>query len=450
MTVAEALIDIPRHWFQQTLKTLADLRLAIVLLLAIAVFSISGTVIEQGESVAFYQENYPEDPALFGFLTWSVILKLGLNQVYTTWWFLTLLLLFGSSLVACTFRRQLPALKSARNWKFYQQPRQFQKLALSIELDQGSVNSLTPVLEKQGYRVFQAGDALYARKGIVGRIGPIIVHIGLIVILLGAIWGAFTGFLAQEMIPSGQTFQVTNIFSAGKLSNSYIPKDWAVKVNRFWIDYTDKGDIDQFYSDLSVVDADGNPVKNETIYVNHPLRYQGVTFYQTSWAIAGVKVQLNNSPILQLPMAQLETGNSGKLWGTWIPTKPDLSEGVSVIAKDLQGTVLIYGSDGQLLNALRQGMSMEINGVTVKLIELVGATGLQIKADPGVPIVYIGFALLMLGVVMSYVSHAQIWALQQGDRFYLGGRSNRALVKFERDFLFLIEHLSTLKKVGDD
>jgi cytochrome c biogenesis protein len=47
----------------------------------------------------------------------------------------------------------------------------------------------------------------------------------------------------------------------------------------------------------------------------------------------------------------------------------------------------------------------------------------------------------MLGVSMSYVSHAQVWALQVGDRLYLGGKSNRAQVTFEREILTLLEAL---------
>ena len=62
-----------RFFRQEFLRVLTDLRLAIVMFLAIALFSITGTVIEQGESHAFYQRNYPEHPALFGFLTWKVI-----------------------------------------------------------------------------------------------------------------------------------------------------------------------------------------------------------------------------------------------------------------------------------------------------------------------------------------------------------------------------------------
>ncbi|MDJ0735995.1 MAG: cytochrome c biogenesis protein [Nostocaceae cyanobacterium] len=439
--------SVVRQSFRQDfLPIITDLRLAIILLLAIAVFSISGTVIEQGESVGFYQANYPEHPALFGFLTWKVILIVGLDHVYRTWWFLALLIFFGTSLTACTFTRQLPALKAARRWKFYDQPRQFSKLALSADLDYIPLQSLTPILENRRYKIFEEQGKehiLYARKGIIGRIGPIIVHIGIVVILLGGILGAMTGFIAQEMVPSRNTFQVKNIIDAGPWAMSQIPKDWSVRVNRFWIDYTSSGDIDQFYSDMSVLDNQGEEVDRQTIHVNQPLRYHGVTFYQTSWGISAVRVQLNNSPIFQLPMAQLDTNGKGSLWGTWIPTKPDLTEGVSLLARDLQGMVLIYDSQGELVDTVRTGMSTQVNGVTVKVLEVIGSTGLQIKADPGIPVVYTGFALLMLGVVMSYFSHSQIWALEKDGKLYVGAKTNRAQVAFEREVLDILDQLST-------
>ncbi len=433
----------PRTFFKRELVPfLADLRLAIALLLLIALFSISGTVLEQGQPISFYQANYPEQPALFGFLTWKVLLTLGLDHVYRTWWFLGLLILFGSSLTACTFKRQIPSLRwFSRTWNFYTQPRQFEKFALSAALDQRSLDDLAPLLASRRYRIFRQGDSLYAHKGLIGRIGPIVVHVGILVILLGGILGALSGFIAQEMIPSGNTFQVQNITDAGPWAMPQIPKDWSVKVNRFWIDYTPEGSIDQFYSDMSVLDSTGEEVKRKTIHVNEPLTYKGVTLYQASWSIAAVRVRLNNSPIFQLPMAQLDTGGKGQLWGTWIPTKPDLSEGVSLIAKDLQGTLIIYGNDGKLISTARSGMGTEVNGVTLKILELVGSTGLQIKADPGIPLVYAGFALLMAGVMMSYISHSQIWALQTGGECYVGGTTNRAQVTFEREVIGILDQL---------
>jgi cytochrome c biogenesis protein len=433
---------------QELLPVLTDLRLAIALLLLIAIFSSTGTVIEQGQSPAFYQSNYPEHPALFGFLTWKVIQVVGLDHVYRTWWFLALLILFGTSLTACSFTRQLPALKAAQRWKYYEEPRQFQKLALSAELDNSSLNSLSEILQKRRYKIFpdsEKENILYARKGIVGRIGPIIVHIGIVAILLGGIWGAMTGFMAQEMVASGDTFQVTNIVDAGPIA-AQVSKDWSVRVNRFWIDYTPSGGIDQFYSDMSVLNQQGEEVDHKKIFVNEPLRYRGITFYQTDWGIAGVRVQFNNSPIFQLPMAQLNTNGQGRIWGTWVPTKPDLSEGVSLLAKDLQGMVLIYDPTGKLVDTVRAGMSTQVNGVKLKILDVIGSTGLQIKADPGIPIVYSGFGLLMLGVVMSYFSHSQIWALQKGDRLYVGGKTNRAQVAFEQEVLEILDRLSSQPK----
>jgi len=432
---------------RKILPILTDLRLAIILLLVIALFSVSGTVIEQGQLPAFYQSNYPEHPALFGFLTWKVIQVVGLDHVYRTWWFLSLLVLFGTSLTACTFTRQLPALKAAQKWKYYEEPRQFQKLALSAELDGVSLQSITPILQQKSYRIFQEkDDILYARKGIIGRIGPIIVHIGIVAILLGGICGSMTGFMAQEMISSGDTFQVKNIVDAGAWSSQDVLKDWSVRVNRFWIDYTPTGGIDQFYSDMSVLNNQGEEVNHEKIYVNKPLRYHGVVFYQTDWGISSVQVRLNKSPIFQLPMAQLDTKGKGRIWGTWIPTKPDLSEGVSLLAKDLQGMVLIYDAQGKLINTVRAGMSIPVNGVNLKIIDVIGSTGLQIKFDPGIPIVYTGFGLLMLGVVMSYFSHSQIWALQTGETLYIGGKTNRAQVAFEQEVLTILDQLSSVSK----
>jgi cytochrome c biogenesis protein len=435
----------PKRWFnREIVPVLADLKLAIGLLLVIAVFSIAGTVIEQGQGLAFYQANYPEKPALFGFLTWKVLLTAGLDHVYRTWWYLGLLMLLGSSLMACTFKRQWPAWKwFNRDQKLYSKPQQFRKFALSAELPAASIAPLLAQLQQRKYRIVQEGDRIYGRKGIIGRLAPIVVHISMLIILVGGVVGALTGFIAQEMVPNGQTFTVDNVTDAGPWAASQVPKDWSVKVNRFWIDYLPTGEIDQFYSDLSVLNQGGKEVDRQTIHVNKPLKHNGVTMYQASWGVAGVNVKLNNSPVLPMPMGELDVKGAGRLWGAWLPLNPnDLSDGVSLVVRDLQGLVLIYDKAGKLVSTVRQGMAVEIQGIRVSIVEIVGSTGLQIKADPGVPIVYLGFGLLMLSTLMSYVSHSQVWGLWQDGQLYLGGVTNRAQVSFEREFLSIMEGIT--------
>ena len=92
---------------------------------------------------------------------------------------------------------------------------------------------------------------------------------------------------------------------------------------------------------------------------------------------------------------------------------------------------------------------MLIRKLNLKLVDVIGSTGLQIKADPGVPIVYTGFGLLILGVVMSYFSHSQIWALETEDNFYFGGKTNRAQVSFEREIIEIIEQLNNPKRMSE-
>ena len=106
-------------YFWRLSTILGNLRLSIILLLVLSLLSSLGTVIEQDKLVSFYELNYPNSKPLFGFINSNVILFLGLNRVYTSWWFDFTVLLFGLSLISCTFTRQLPSLKMARLWQFY-------------------------------------------------------------------------------------------------------------------------------------------------------------------------------------------------------------------------------------------------------------------------------------------------------------------------------------------
>lgn len=101
---------------QKYFKLLIDLKVAILILGLIAIFSSLGSFIEQDESISFYQENYANK--IYGIIDSNLILTLGLDHVYTTWWFLTLLVLLATSLIGCTITRQFPILENSKDYFF--------------------------------------------------------------------------------------------------------------------------------------------------------------------------------------------------------------------------------------------------------------------------------------------------------------------------------------------
>lgn len=50
-----------------------------------------------------------------------------------------------------------------------------------------------------------------------------------------------------------------------------------------------------------------------------------------------------------------------------------------------------------------------------------------------------GFGGLMVTTLISYLSHSQVWALQEGGYLYVAGRSNRAQLSFGREMDEILE-----------
>src|SRR5210317_1929777 len=140
---------------QKVFRILADLRFSIFILLLISFCSIIGTIIEQEQSIEIYKINYPLTNPVLGFLSWDQILYFGLDHVYKTWWFLTLIFLFGSSLILCSFLQQLPSLKIARRCQFFRTTTVFYRLKISTILTNFSFNKIISRIKKQQYSIFQ-------------------------------------------------------------------------------------------------------------------------------------------------------------------------------------------------------------------------------------------------------------------------------------------------------
>ena len=104
----------------------------------------------------------------------------------------------------------------------------------------------------------------------------------------------------------------------------------------------------------------------------------------------------------------LSSSNNGK------PTPP---RGITLLARDFQ-TVVAYNSKGAFagIRSPGPGRPLTVEGIDIVIDDIVGSSGVELKADPGVPVVYAGFAGLMVSTLVSYLSHSQVWAWQESGR----------------------------------
>ena len=282
--------------------------------------------------------------------------------------------------------------------------------------------------------IFQQKNIVYCYKGLIGRIAPILVHFSMILILLGTIIGSLFGFKAQEIVPKTENFHIQNILTNGQLA--LIPKT-STRINDFWITYTKNKTVSQFYSDISVLSHKGNEIKRKTIAVNYPLIYKGVYYYQTDWNLIGLRFQTLANEIVEYPLVNI-LANQNKVWLTWIPTNQNLNKGIVIIIDNLQGYCSIYDDKGIFLGNLELNETLQLK-TPYSLIEILSSTGLQIKTDPGIPVIYSGFFFLMVSTLISYITYSQIWIIQKNRKLFIGGTTNRAIFDFELEFFKIIK-----------
>jgi cytochrome c biogenesis protein len=413
------------------IKRLANLKFAIVLLFTIGLVIALGTFIEQEQSLSFYQQNYPETKPILGFINWSIILTLKLDHIYTSSWFIILLVVFSVSLLSCTLTVQLPSLRRFRRWKFF--TNLINGGGIEKKLSANTNNAANYTLHYSNYHTFRQGKKNYAYSGLLGRVGPIIVHASIILLLLGSSIGAFGGYLAQEIIPRGEIFHVQNLVKSGNFG--HVPQTITWRVNDFWITYTKDLKTKQFYSDLSLLDTSGNELKRKTIFVNEPFVYKNLTLYQTDWDLVSFKLQVNSSQTIQVPLQKSFRGGQKFWFGSFEMN----NETFSFLVNDLRGNLLMYNEKGLLVKECLIGEKIELSSRTqFEVSELITSTGLQIKTDPGLRIVYLSFFLLICSVYASFISYSQIWGIEKRNSILFSGNSNRAVLFFQTEFKKLL------------
>jgi cytochrome c biogenesis protein len=429
----------------------ASVKLALATLIILAITSIIGTLIKQGQPETYYVEEYGSALA-------RLFEQLSLTEMYSAWWFVALLCLFAANLVVCSIER-LPGV-----W------RQMKADNLALEVSQlasmgtrhqvetrldvsAAAERLQVIMAKSGWSSPRQLDRdgttlLAAQKGAWSRLGVYIVHLSILIVLGGAIIGSLFGFQAYVFIPEGTSS-----------SNIYLRKDkqpialgYELQCDWFEKSYYPNGMIKQYRADLTVIDPEREAPFTKSVIVNDPLSYRGLTFYvgdgfpmEQYFVVirnqrTGTEQAFRVVPELDVPwkgstetfrIDEVEYDQDGNTLRAKFRFGPQDSVASPEIWIKNQGTAKLPQQEGQYELTYRQLYS----------------TLLLVTKDPGVMAVYFGFCLMVLGLVISFfMSHRRIWVYiapnaQNGTRILAAGSSNKHKPSFARRFDAFIEEL---------
>jgi cytochrome c biogenesis protein len=116
-----------------------------------------------------------------------------------------------------------------------------------------------------------------------------------------------------------------------------------------------------------------------------------------------------------------------------------ISTNLTIVVNDLNGKVYFYNSKGILVQESSIGNSFAmLNGLNLQVLDFITSTGLQIKSDPGINIVYFSFLLLIVSIYISFFTYSQIWLVELSESIKIGGNSNRSVLFFQEDFRKII------------
>jgi len=428
----------------------SSMKTAIALLLALAVASIAGTILEDKKGIS----------------------------IYSSTWFSLILVLVGVNLAVCSINRFGIAWRRTFRPKVESTPESVAGMMRSESVTcGGSLESVTDqvirALRSRSYRLIrQSKDAavsIYAAKGRASIWGPYLTHLSILVIFAGAIYGSMVGSEGNVIIAEGER---VSEYSSNDNSESSVPFGFEVALHSFTIKNDESHNVMGYESDLEIFDG-GRSVARKVIDVNHPLSYNGVSLYQSGYGLAGlvVKVVAPDGETVDLPYnIGEEQGEGGPVYAISDEPWKQFSLGgkalilfVHNLVPDYIGGEMVNGSplplnpgvnlviSDQLSNLKAKGAWTRLGwlttytppvtykGFTVTLDRVRNYTSLSVSRNPGLPVVYLGFALMVLGVFMSfYVTFkvVRVNIAQPGDgvKVIIGGTTRSTAAVFDKDF----------------
>ncbi|MBP2639604.1 MAG: Cytochrome c biosis protein ResB [Firmicutes bacterium] len=384
-------------------RTFTSMKTGLFLLAVIILFSIAGTIIPQERTLS-------TAGPIFRFFYYT----LNLGDIYHSWWFSFLLFSLCLNIAVCSFSR-LPALFKST---FFTPPwlpsiAWQQEHRLNASPDE-AMGLLSQTLDQAGFRVWDVTPyRICARKGQLAPWGTFLVHLSVLFIALGAFYGSITGFRYTIQMAPGDSI----VIGAGEHSGAGRP--FTLTLQSFTIEHYSNGQISDWISTLEIVQNEKKEAL-QAVKVNHPLSYQGISFYQSSYASLYPMEQRSAGRTVQaVRLQEKEPYIVDEQQGiAVVPIKylPDFDAQNPMVSRSANPVnphviYLAYAGGRPLgMNAIAIGKPLLLPGSSAEVIfhSVLESSGLEVKYDPGLPLVFAGFALMSLAFFASLYPRRRI------------------------------------------
>jgi cytochrome c biogenesis protein len=460
------------YWRRKLWGTASSIRTGIVLLIVIGTAAAAGTLILQRpitDPEKLAQAYRPET------LAW--LDRLGLTDVYHSWWFVLLLGLLCLNVVFASLER-FPGV-----WRYFARPYRrpdasFQSsLALRREIPvrdaEAGIEAAERAFRRMGFspqRVRNGHTTLYAERHRVARLAAYVVHLSLLLILGGGIVDAVWGYRGFVALTQDEQVGEIELRDGSRHALPFLLRcDGSGQEN-----YPD-GTPRRWWTRLTVLEQ-GQAVKAKEIEVNNPLVHRGLRFFQASYGSTGEPAAIELTA-RRSDSAKRGDGEAEKTFRLGPRDRVALDDHTSVHLASFVPDFVMQG--GQILTrsweprnpAIQLCVESERDG-EAKLwlfprfpdllrndggawtfefrdLEMGYYSGLQVAYEPGQWAVWTGCVLMGLGLIMAfYMVHVRVWAVPVSDdrgrvTLWLGAAPSKNRAEFEHRFARLAEAIES-------
>lgn len=279
----------PPNFQQRTLAFLASMPFAMGILVLLSSVSVVGTLIAQNRGTDYYR-------SLYGDSWQQIIAVVNFNNMYHSWWFVTLLVFLFLSLISAVWQH------GPRIWL---QTRPLQQIPnihtqaeeqLILESDKFEIDDdFFFALRQKGYKHYLSSlseneQTFFFQKGCWGKLGFFPIHIGLVIIIIGSFVTSQWGFRGTMNIPVNESSSTVYIQKGDSMLTAELP--FSIKNNGFSLLYYDNGMPSSYQTDIEIIEDD-KTTDRKNIIVNDPLSVGDINIYQASYGDAGSDVEFS-------------------------------------------------------------------------------------------------------------------------------------------------------------